>query len=386
MAQGSTNKGLARAQEIYNNRSKRARDLKADGKKVMGYFCCYPPLEIMAGLGFLPVRILGDMNEPRTVADGYLPPVMCIFYRSCFDVGMKDQYDFIDGFVGAHACDGAERTSHVWRSYIKSPCGFYLDVPHTGRKESLQYFKEQLEYMKKTLEEFAGQKLDDNRLREAISLYNKQRGLVRNLYELTKSDPPLITGSEILKVIIAIMLIPVEEGNNLLQEVIEEIKSRGDGPEKKTGRLLIWGSLIDNTALTELIENSGFNIVIDDTAIGTRPFWHDVEETSDPMEGIARHYLQAIRCPRTFIQTGKTHKDDLEKRFGYLSEFARDWKVNAALGNIVRNCDPHGYEVPDVKEYIEDLGIPMLIVEQDYSTTALEPLRTRFQAFAERIG
>jgi hypothetical protein len=38
-----TLKGLARAQEIYNYRSRRAREIKQAGRKVLGYFCCYPP-------------------------------------------------------------------------------------------------------------------------------------------------------------------------------------------------------------------------------------------------------------------------------------------------------------------------------------------------------
>ena len=88
MASENTLKGLAKAKDIYEHRSKRARELKAEGQKVLGYFCCYPPLEIMTALDFLPVRILGDMDEPITIADGYLPTVMCIFYRSCFDCGI----------------------------------------------------------------------------------------------------------------------------------------------------------------------------------------------------------------------------------------------------------------------------------------------------------
>lgn len=386
MASKNTLKGLAKAKDVYEYRSKRARELKAEGKKVLGYFCCYPPLEIMTALDFLPIRILGDMDEPITIADGYLPTVMCIFYRSCFDCGMKGRYDFLDGFIGAHACDGAERTSHIWKNYIKSPCNFFLDIPHTSRTEAIDYFKLQLSYFKETLEEFTGKKISPERIRETIALHNKQRALVRDLYNLRKPDPPLISGSEMLQVVIALMMIPIEEGNVLLKEVIEEVSARKDVVEKKTGRLLIWGSLIDNTAFTDMIESAGFNIVIEDTALGVRPFWHDIEDTEDPLMGLAKHYLEEVKCPRTFAQTGSSYKEDLENRFSYLKEFANHWKVNGVFGNIIRNCDIHGYEVPAVRDYLEGLGLPVLIIEQDYSTAALEPLRTRFQAFAERIS
>jgi benzoyl-CoA reductase/2-hydroxyglutaryl-CoA dehydratase subunit BcrC/BadD/HgdB len=53
--------------------------------------------------------------------------------------------------------------------------------------------------------------------------------------------------------------------------------------------------------------------------------------------------------------------------------------------NIIRNCDIHGYEIPELRDYLEEAGIPVLVIEQDYSTASLAPLRTRFQAFAESI-
>jgi len=378
--------GLARAKDIYDHRNKRARELKAEGKKIVGYFCCFPPVEIMTALDFLPIRLLGDMDEPITVADGYLPTVMCIFYRSTFDLGMKGRFNFIDGFIGSHACDAAERTSYIWSNYIKTPCNFFLDLPHVDKGEAVNYFKVQLNYLKETLEGLAGKKLGIEPLKEAISLHNKQRKLVRELYYLRKPDPPLINGSEVLQVIISIMMIPVEEGNELLQEVIDEVKTRRDIPDKKIGRLLIWGSLIDNIKFTDLIESSGLNIIVEDTATGTRPFWHDIEETEDPLVGVARHYLQEVKCPRTFAETDTSYREDLENRYSYLKDFAKYWKINGVFGNIIRNCDIHGYEVPAVKDYLESLGLPVLIIEQDYSTASLEPLRTRFQAFSETIG
>ena len=35
-------KGLAKVEQIYQNRDKRVRELKGEGKKILGYFCCSP--------------------------------------------------------------------------------------------------------------------------------------------------------------------------------------------------------------------------------------------------------------------------------------------------------------------------------------------------------
>ncbi|UCF90590.1 MAG: 2-hydroxyacyl-CoA dehydratase [Desulfobacterales bacterium] len=382
---GAKSTGLARAAELYSVRGQRARELKQEGKKIFGYFCCYPPIEIMTALDIVPVRILGNMDEPITIADGYLPPVMCVFCRSAFDIGMKKSYDYFDGFVGAHACDGAERTALIWTNYIKTPCNFHLDIPHTAHNSAVDFFKQQIAYFQQAVEKFIGQKISPEALKDAVARHNRQRALVRDLYDLRKPDPPLISGSEMLQVLIALMCIPVEEGNVLLEEVIQEVRERPNVQAKKS-RLLIWGSLIDNTAFTDLIESSGLNIVVEDTAIGTRPFWHDIEETQDPLDGIAEHYLKEVLCPRTFRDSGPSYQEDSEMRFGYLKEFAKYWKVDGVFANIIRNCDVHGYEVPVIKDYFAGLGLPVLVIEQDYSTAALETLRTRFQAFAETIG
>jgi benzoyl-CoA reductase subunit C len=150
---------------------------------------------------------------------------------------------------------------------------------------------------------------------------------------------------------------------------------------------MIWGSLIDNVCYTDLIESSGYNIVIEDTAVGARPFWRDIKIAEDPFEGMALHYLREIKCPRTFSQNDVSfdYRQNLENRFGYLKEFASHWSVNGAFLNLIRNCDIHGYEILSVTDYLESLGLPVLVVEHDY-TSAVEGLRARFQAFAERIG
>jgi bcr-type benzoyl-CoA reductase subunit C len=378
-------RGLAKATEIYHNRNKRALELKAEGKKIFGYFCCYAPLELLTTLDIVPFRVLGDMEEPITMSDAHLPSVMCVFYRSCLDIALKGRYGFFEGVVGTHACDAAQRVSQMWRNLMVTSYDFFLDLPHTKRGTAIQFFKDQMVYFKESLEEYTGSRIIDSALEEAIVFHNRQRALVRDLYDLRKDDPPLITGSEVLPVMISLMCIPVDEGIELLEQVIAEVKERSDVPQKRAERVLVWGSLIDNMAMTELIENSGLNIVMDDTAIGSRPFMHDVAMDGDPLHNLTRHYLEDIMCPRTFIETDSPYSKHLEKRFGYIKGFIEEWDVNGVLLNLIRNCDPHGYEVPTMKDYLESLGMPVLLIEQNYSTASLEPFRTRVQAFRESI-
>ncbi|MFQ5924872.1 MAG: 2-hydroxyacyl-CoA dehydratase subunit D [Dehalococcoidia bacterium] len=380
------NKGLARAREVYQDRGKRVRALKAEGKKIIGYFCIYPPLEVITALDMVPFRILGDMKEPITEADAHLPTVVCPFLRSCFDIGLKGKYEFFDGFVGVHVCDECEKVAHLWRYYINSPYSHFIDVPHTVHDASFEFFEAELNTFRKTLETFAGKELSHEQLQEAISSHNEQRALVRELYELRKPDPPLLSGTETLEIIVALMSIPVEEGNELLREVIEEAKERKDGPQKQSARLLIWGTPIDNVALVEMIESCGANVVMDDICVGTRAYGPGVKPSENLLQGIAHRYLKDTRCPRTFRETGESYRADLENRYSYLGGYAKGWNVNGAILQAIKYCDTHGYEVPAVKDYLEGLGLPVLFLEHEYSMVALAPLRTRVQAFLEMMG
>ena len=383
--------GLTRAREICHDRGRRARELQAEGKKVVGYLCIYPVTEMMTALDLVPYRIFGDMREPITKADGYLPTVVCPFLRSCLDLGLKGRYDFLDGVVMAHACDVGAQLPSIWNTTVQTPCSHFIDTPHTVHKAAQQQHKELLKDFQKSLESLAGSKLSPASLVGAINAHNQQRALVRELYDLRKPDPPLVSGTETLQVMVAVMSLPVEEGSGLLREVIKEVQERRDGPPKKPARLLLWGSILDDVAIMEMIESLDANVVMDDTCVGSRAYFPDVKLTNDPLDGLAYHYLVELQCPRTFKEgthggTKKDYMTDLETRFSYLGDYAKDWKVNGAILQSVRYCDGHGYEVPGVEDYLASIGLSSIYLEHDYTEGGLAPLRTRVQAFLEMIG
>ena len=377
-------KGLLRAQEIYQDRSKRVLELQEQGKKIMGYICIYPVQEMMTALDIVPYRIFGDMREPITMADSYIPAVNCPFLRSCLDLGLKEKYSFLDGIVTTHICDVGSSLSSIWNYTVRTPFSYHIDTPHTLHETSLEQEKGLLQDYRKALENFTGQKMTTEKLQEAIRIN-------RELYDLKKQDPPLISGVETIRVIKAIQSLPVDEGNELLQEVISEVKGRDDGPQKKSARLLVWGSILDDTALMEMIEGLDANVVMDDTCVGSRAHFDDVELTDDLLDGLSRHYLMDIKCPRTFKtrdynDVRKDYMTDLEFRFSYLSDYAREWKADGVVMESVRYCDTHGYDVPSVRDYLDSVSIPSIYLEHDYTEGVLAPLRTRVQGFLEIIG
>jgi benzoyl-CoA reductase/2-hydroxyglutaryl-CoA dehydratase subunit BcrC/BadD/HgdB len=248
-----------------------------------------------------------------------------------------------------------------------------------------EFYHKELEFFIKDLEKWSGKKLDTGKFKEAIRLYNQRRAVLRELYELRRPDPPLVSGIEITEVLVAGMGIPAAEHVELVKKFIAEAKGRSKPKAQKLPRIFLWGNEIDDIAFIKLIEESGAYVVMDDLCTGSRFFWDDVPETNDPLDGIVSRYL-LMHCPRSNMPKAETRKKDLENRYGYINRFIKEWNANGVIFYIVRYCDTCELEGPDLREYLNEMKLPVLMIEDDYSTSTIGQLRTRIQAFLEMIA
>jgi benzoyl-CoA reductase subunit C len=386
MPEEGASKGLAAADRYYRDYGSRARELKGQGKKIIGYLCAFVPLEIITAAGFIPFRIKGDVNEPITKADTEMETIVCPLVRSCFDMSLKGNYEFLDGIVIPHACDSICRTYDVWKYSLNLPYSHLINMPHSTGEPSLDFYKELLGTFRTSLSKFAGKEISDRELARAVELHNQNRAKVRELYELRKSSPPLISGTELAKVLIAAMSLPVEESIKMLGDVIGEVKQRKDVSAQKQARIMVVGAQVDSIAFIELIEDSGAWVVADDLCPGAREFFSDVDVTADPIDGIAERYLRKVKCGRTYREMKGNYEEYLEDRFGHMRRMIKDFKVDGVVLYIYKYCDPFGFEVPQIKSYIEAKGTPVLYLEDEYSMSTIGRLRTRIQAFLELLS
>ena len=378
---------LNAVEESYRNRFIRAKELTQQGQKFIGYFCSLVPAEMLTTAGLIPFRITGDVNEPITKADVHLETIMCSFVRNAFDLGLKGRYEFLDGLVVPHACDAIFRIYDIWRSCIPANYTHFINVPHMTAPSSFEFFEAELKLFRHSLEDYTGVEFTDDRLSQAIHLHNEHRQLMRHLYELRKADPPLISGSEMIKVQVAARSLPMGESNKLVQTIIEEAQIRRPGPADHAPRILLYGAEVDQPSFVELIEKSGAHVVVDATCMGAGDYWHDVEVTPNPLAALAHRYLGKLACPRTCRpRSSPGHSKDLDSRFGYLGRLATEFKANAAIVYVIRFCDTHELDAPDVREYLESTGLRVLDIEDEYHTQSRGRLHTRVQAFVEGLS
>jgi len=361
---------------ILSKRHNIARKWKNQNKPVVGWNSTYTPEEIIHAIDALPVRILGSM-KPTTLADAYLPRNACSFARSTFDLALRSDYAYLDGLVTSNSCDNFTKTYDLWRYYTKIPYFHFINTPHTNTPKAHEFFHQEILRFKESLEETFKTTITNKTIQHTIQLYNKNRSLLKKVYDLRRKDPPLISGVEALEIVLSSMLMPKKEHNKLLEQLLKEIKSRSD-PPKRGVRLLITGSMMDVTDLLNIIETVGGIAVTDDLCTGTRYFWNPVDEAEkDPIKALSKRYLNKIPSP--FMH------DYRQERFNHIKQLIKDYKVEAVINFLLKFCDTHMFDTPILTEQLQTQDIPILNIEYEHTRSGIAPIKTRIEAFIEMV-
>nr|WP_272490813.1 2-hydroxyacyl-CoA dehydratase family protein [Mesobacterium pallidum] len=350
------------------------------GKQVIGSFPMNFPGELAHAADTLPM-ILQESDEAITVGHGVLFPFYCGYTRSMVDQAASGKFDVLDAIMfGDHcvqllgAADAIRMkltdTRVIFFQLISSMC----DPWTQGRSE------ESFGKLRDELEDFIGAKVSDAALHASIRLFNKNRALIRKLYEMRKAGTAAIRAVEMQHVVKSSMIMDKAEHTDLLQELVA---SYTDAPAAdRNVRLHLSGHFCQapKPELLNMIESCGVTVVGDDLYHGFRYISTDVPETGDPVAGLARWYMDrntGVPCP-TRVQNNV----DWE---AYLLDAMREEKADGMIVLMAKFCEPHMYYYPEVKEAFEGAGVPHLLIETEHEGMAMEGLKTRVETFVEIV-
>ncbi|MFW9847482.1 MAG: 2-hydroxyacyl-CoA dehydratase subunit D, partial [Candidatus Thorarchaeota archaeon] len=280
----------------------------------------------------------------------------------------------LDGVVFVNSCDAMRRLHDVFRAYLQPRFSVIIDTPRWESSASLAQYTIQLRELMMGLTETFGGDFSENRLWEAIRTVNRTRALLQTLYSYRRRDPPAITGTESLRLVMEATRTSKEGFNRTLERHLAEIEPRK--PPNRKPRLMLCGSIIDRLEITELIEETG-SVVVEDLCTGHRYLHGLVKEDGDPYVSVARRYLERVPCSR---MTG------LERRLAYVRGLIDQYDVEGVIYHALKFCDQFQYDYPVLREDLEKMGIPVLYLEGDYTTGGFGQMKTRVQAFVEMLG
>lgn len=360
------------------------------GAKVVGYFCCNTPEEIIYALGLIPIR-LGRGGNDRLVELGsrYISTKNCAFIRECVGLFAQGQDIFIknsDLVAVAATCLQMFRLAELIEYYFGAkiavlgvPRNFYLP-------EGQEYFERELEDFTSQLESFAGKSLDRGDLARSVQLYNDIRKAMLEIYQWQASEHTPISWREVFEIIHAGFYLERAYYLSLLQELLAEIKDQVKEDASITGsldkkpRILLSGTIIapGDFKLIDLIEQMGGRIVADDLCSGVRPFLNlTIQEPSVPE--IARAYLNRTPC------ASLPYLDmESDLRLRNLVQMISDYQAEGVIYHTLRYCDPFTFKAAETKDVLRE-KVPFLEIHTEYATSDVESVRTRVEAFLDLI-
>jgi bzd-type benzoyl-CoA reductase N subunit len=353
------------------------RKWKEEGERIVGYLCTYAPEEIIYAAGMLPYRAGAAGCTATDKADVYLHRFNCTYARCLLQLGIEGDYDFLDGFCFMNGCEQLRRTYDIWAKKIDTKFVEMLTIPHVISEKRFNWYLDDIKKFAENLaSHFGVTPLDNGKLKEAIKVYNETRSLMLELYNLRKADNPPISGAEAMQLAIAAFTTPKQVFNKLMRAALDEIKAR-PGISNYRARIMIAGSFMDDTFLLNLIEEAGGLVVADNLCYGFRHFATLVENTGDPLEAIARRYYWNNPCPRM--------QGEFDRRLDETRTIAKEANVDGIIFQRIAFCDNHGAESPMESKYLEEDGMPTIILEREYMPSDRGRLKTRIQAFIERL-
>jgi len=369
--------------EARKNGFLKVKDLKDNGGHVAGIFCTFTPVEILDAAGFMPVSLCGMSDETIPAAEAHLPKNLCPLIKSSYGFAVSDKCPytyFADIIVGETTCDGKKK---MYEMLDKIKRTYVLHLPQGNEDYSIEQWTSELRRFAEFLKTEFGVSFTDDDIRKAARVRNEERRARCALMAMQKQHPAPAYGYDLLTALdgSGFMFDPsqrIDKINALREKVMDEYNSGKGKVPCDAKRILVTGCPIGGVLekTVKAIEQRGGAVVCFENCGGIKAAFQMVDaDAGDIYRALAERYLQ-IGCS---VMTPNT------KRMELLRELVKEFDIDGVVEVDLQACGPYTVEAYTVRKLMEELEIPFLSVETDYSRSDSGQLSTRLEAFLEMI-
>ncbi len=357
--------------ETFNDARKKSfmslYEAKQSGKKVIGFFCSYTPLEIINAAGAISVGLCGKSEQGIPEAETRLPKTLCPLIKASYGMAISDQcpfFYFSDGILAETTCDGK---IHV------------MNLPQGRDQElALESFTLEIKRAANFLGKLFNVAVTPEKLHDAIVYRNNLRRAIVDLYEVAKIKPSPVLGYELSTVAESIDFHFTDDDLiEKVKKITREFKARVRENAQNRPRVLITGC--PNAGVRDKVikrlEELGADYVCADNCAGprTQKFLVD-ENNNDPYKALAERYLK-INCS---VMTPNN------ERFNDIKSLVKEYQVDGVIEIILQGCHTFAVEAYNTMTLAQnDLHLPYLRLDTDFSQTDSGQIETRLGAFIE---
>ena len=378
---------------FFGQREKEIQAEKAKGKKVIGYFCIFAPIELILAADAIPVRVNSGWYDSAKLGDRIVPVEVCPVIRSTIGakmIGLSPYLELSDAVISTLTCDGMTKLSEILSD--AKPVWTMTPPRVKDSAQSLQLWKEEIKAIKTQIEKLTGNKITAKKLKAAVESMQKASKAFRRLQDLRKGNP-VIMGRDAMLANQVAMYDNIERWTQKIEALCDELEKRRDQKawacSPDTPRVVVTGTPMfwpDNWKLPTLVEEATPQglLVGDELCSSDRILYDPVgidEWTMDDMiNGIAERYLMASTCPCF------TSKDGNEDRVNWLITKVKETKASGVIYYVIRGCMLYAMEYARVKRALDKLNIPVYYLDTDYTREDVGQMKTRIEAFLEMLA
>lgn len=352
---------------------KRWRDA---GGKVVGHFQVYFPEEIAHAAGMLPVKVRGAPVEPNK-SDAHFGSYLCSILKTALEIALTGQLE-LDIFVSHPICDAARNLAAIWGRNFDYPCQILYLPQNPNSSHSVTYLSDEYGRFMRLIESITGTKISDDDLGKSIKVFNENRRLLRELYDIKRETPWLISAEDAYCLVSVGGMIPREEHNELLQHVLPQIKMQSRKSQDRI-RIVFEGGFCEQPPL-DLIRMLGriCYIVDDDLLIGLRWILEDVPSDGDPLFNLSEAY---INCS----SYSPVQHDNRKPKEKMLLERVQQARADAVIVAAAKMCEPGLEEQVAYTHMLDDKNIPYFVSEFEENMSSFEHLEMQVETFIENL-
>jgi len=356
------------------------------GRTVLGYYCTYTPLEFAYASNSIIVPLCASKKGGLVAADADLPQNLCPIVRTIYDLGTTGEcpyFHYCDLVIAETTCDGKKK---VYELLQQKKNMIIMNLPQVqDSAASLALWESEIRRVKAAIEKQSGKAMTEQALRDAIRLTNRENRLKKELYDLNRADPPLISGLDLIEISSSLEFAPDrEEALDLLSKFIREMKELAAKSyhigKKGAPRILYTGCPVgsDDDKIIKLVQECGAQVVALEYCGGykTVDLMIDENDRRDPVTLLAEKYLKvpcSVMCPN-------------DGRLNLLKNMVDGFRIDGVIDLTWQACHTYNIEAFRVGELVKNkLGKAFLHLETNFSGADIENLRVRVEAFIEMI-
>lgn len=346
------------------------------GGKVVGHFQVYFPEEIIHAAGMLPFKVRGAPMEPN-LADSHFGSYLCSILKTSLELALSDHVR-MEMFVSHPICDAARNLAAIWGRNTDYPCQILYLPQNPNSSGSADYLEHEYDRIRRVTQEVAGTEITDEGLRESIVVFNENRRLIRELYDIKRETPWLVAAEDAYALVALAGMIPREEHNELLGTLIPMIKERDLKREDRI-RVVFEGGFCEQPPF-DLIRMLGRTcyVVDDDFLIGLRYITEDVPTEGSPLRQLAESYLDRSTYSPVQHDLRKPKEDMLMERI-------RGAKADAAILAAAKMCEPGLEEQVTYTHALDDEGVAYFVSEFEENMSSFDQLELQVETFVENL-